>query len=245
MKPGWLLVILLTLILPGTWALESINFTWKQGDQEQPVHWDWDGTFLRIDTPRQQFAIIVDTLHHDYTGLEIRDAKFWHFSWPKVEATLEHIRQRKAMLGSSFVADPAPISPPKPIPGWNQKETIRAIAGHSARLWETTDTLGRRLALWCSRDPEGPSIESWKAYLETQNRLALITGQNQGPDFPLTALTSLPAEAGRPLSLEVGSGKEADRLTFEQMHTVLPDSNSFVAPKTYALDPLVALDGLE
>ena len=241
----WLLLLGLLLILPA-YPTELATFLWKEDGAKGPLNIYWDEHSLRVETPSRQFVYIADTTTEDYTGLEIRDAKYWQFSWPKLQQSLAKSRKNAEFLQNSSLDDPHPApSPPPEIYEWKESRSRKTIGELHCQLWETKDQSQRRIALWCTVDHPAPSLELWKNYAVAQSRLRLVAVRSIGPDLPPEALAALPKEAGSPAELIVGEDEESSSMILQEHRTIASNPALFRAPPKYELDPLKALEGLE
>jgi hypothetical protein len=236
---------LLLLCLP-LQAVEFVEFAWSEDGISTPVNIYWDTLKLRVEVPNHQFAVITDTVNEEYLGLELRDARYWQFSWKKLQIALDRSRKNADLLKTPLVADPTPPPPAKfSTYEWKKAGSQKNIDRLHCQLWETKLVDGRRLALWCTTDAEAPSPELWKNYALTQSRLSLVAVRAIGPDLPVEALASLPKEAGVPAELVDGDDEETSSLILKTRRQVPDDPTRFLPPPKYQQDPLSALDGIE
>ena len=233
--------------LHATPTVEVADFFWREDGIDHVVKIAWDGRMLRVDTPFHQFAVIADTQIQDYTGLEIRDAKFWHFSWPRIKSVIDKSRQHTTELNTPLLSDSSKpnSSIATPTYVWTKTSSLKSIGAVRCQLWETTDEYQRRVRLWCSAEAGAPSRELWKNYLATEEILKLVAVRTLGPSLSPAAFAALPENAGSPLEITVGDEEDSDRLSLKELHQVPPSPDLFQPPHYYELSPLAALEGVE
>ncbi len=213
---------------------------------------------VRVDRPWDRFAVIYQDQGEAFTGLELRDGKYWRFRWPDVKAAVAETERAKQKLGGMDWGDGfASYDLEQP---WEKADTIPEDQYTWTRTEETAKKLvGYPVTKWIGKSPTGPEILAWAA-TESDGKLAARMDRLRRMNEPLelaavrgflpkgffVAARDLGKQGWVPLEVLIGSGPEKgrERVTLQAIAEVPASADKFVPPSNFRETQLLALEGI-
>lgn len=214
---------------------------------------------IRVEQPEDKFAFIYDVPTKTYTGLELRDAHYWTFSWPKVQAHVQSTKRYQRRLQDLNIEgfasyditrpDPTPTLPESPQFIWRTGEGKKKVSGYECQLWLGDNRGGKDLEAWCVEQRVGGLKENLDRIKEVNEPIALVAVRPVMPPEFFVAVDSLYKAQVTPVEIAWGGTKQArgddkTRLTLTSIQTKEVSPALFVVPKTYLPTKLLALEGI-
>lgn len=213
---------------------------------------------IRVEQPEDKFAFIYDVATQTYTGLELRDAHYWTFSWPKVQAHVQSSRRYQRRLqdlniegfASYDITRPdAPSSEPAaPQFIWRTGDKKKKIGEYECQLWLGENRGGKNLEAWCIEQRVGGLKENLDRLKEINEPMALVPVRPVLPPEFFVAVDSLYKAQVTPVEIAWGSvqdkSEEKTRLTLMGIQRKEISPALFEVPKTYLPSKLQALEGV-
>lgn len=214
---------------------------------------------IRVEQPEEKFAFIYDVATKVYTGLELRDAHYWSFSWPKVQ---EHVLSTKRYqrrlqdlniegFASYDITRPdAPVAAPEtPQFIWRTGEGKKKISGYDCQLWLGENRGGKDLEAWCIEQRVGGLKENLDRIKEVNEPIALVAVRPVMPPEFFVAVDSLYKAQVTPVEVAWGGTKQSrgddkTRLRLVSIQTKEVSPKLFAVPEGYLPAKLQALEGV-
>ncbi|MEM1058256.1 MAG: hypothetical protein AAGK14_03330 [Verrucomicrobiota bacterium] len=212
---------------------------------------------IRLERPHQRYTILYDAPTETYTGLELRDGKYWRFRWPEVEAAVSETTRNKQLLqsmdlGGILEAETEPAAGPSteglPVPAYQWHSTGRTGTrlGKSVTEWIGRSDTGQLITAWATREePEGLStLLKQLAPVNRQIQLAVV--RSPLPQELFTAAEGLSAEGWVPLDVSIGGGpvEGRERVVLKSISAVNASPKAFSVPEGFRETDAVAMRGI-
>lgn len=212
---------------------------------------------IRVDRPWDRFAVIYQEQGEAFTGLELRDGKYWRFRWPEVKAAVAETERAKQKLGGMDWGDGfASYDLEQP---WEKAETIPEDQYTWSNTKETATRMGLPVTKWRGKSSTGPEILAWAA-AEGDDKLAAKLERLRRMNEPLElaavrgflpksffiAAQDLGKRGWVPLEVLIGSGPEKgrERVTLQGMAETQASAGKFAPPSNFRETQLLALEGI-
>ncbi|HSI87123.1 MAG TPA: hypothetical protein VK970_25270 [Candidatus Methylacidiphilales bacterium] len=163
-----------------------IEFVWRHQGEKQKVLITLTEKGVRVDQPGMKFSCIYTPADQTYTGLEVRDARFWHFTSTDVQSIVSTANKGKARMDANDYFSQTPQMPEAPVtltmePGAFEPGNGRSAGGQRIRpatpasqaaavppvrvQWEPT---GKKKKIgkydceeWKGTSDEGQEVNAW------------------------------------------------------------------------------------
>lgn len=215
---------------------------------------------IRVEQPEDKFAFIYDVATKTYTGLELRDAHYWSFSWPKVQEHVQSTKRYQRRLQDLNIEGfasyditrpdaPAPSDPDSPQFIWRPDTAKKKISGYECQLWKGENRGGKDLEAWCVEQRVGGLKENLDRIKEVNEPMALVPVRPVLPPEFFVAVDSLYKAQVTPVEVAWGGTKQSrdddrTRLTLRSIESKQISPALFTVPKTYLPSKLQALEGV-
>jgi hypothetical protein len=241
----------------GAVPIDVLELEIREGGIPQRVTVWFGENKIRVDKPREKFAVLYDVAAEQYTGLEQRDYHYWQFSWPEVKAQAEKSRLFKRRLEdrsleglSSYDLESrqteSSILPAAALYVWKQTQLKKPLAGKTAQQW-IGETRGlERVEVWSVSPVDEPLHAALERLKKVNDPLALAAVRPIVPFYVFPVFDSMKKGEGTPLEIyRGGEGKDRDFLRVIALRKQEGNPEKlFSIPSTYQKVPLSALDDI-
>lgn len=209
---------------------------------------------IRVDQPEDKFAFIYDVATQSYTGLELRDAHYWKFSWPEVQAAVQASKRYKRRLNDLNIEglasyditrpDPVETLPETPQFTWRTDDKTKKIGEYDCQHWLGNNRGGKDIEAWCVGQRVGGLKENLDRLKQVNEPMALVAVRPMLPPEFFVVVDSLYKAEVSPVEIAWGDHDDRTRLTLVRIeHKEVPVS-LFQVPQTYLPSKLQALEGI-
>jgi hypothetical protein len=209
---------------------------------------------IRVDQPQDKFSFIYDVSTKTYTGLEQRDAHYWSFNWPKVQAYVQNSKRYKRRLSDLNIEGYASYDilrpdAPEPLPEspqfvWKADNQTRKISGYDCQHWIGTSKAGKTIEAWCVEQRVGGLKESLDRLKEINEPMGMVAVRPVLPPEFFVVVDSLYKAEVSPVEIAWGPKEDRTRLTLVNIQRKTVPASLFEVPNTYLPTKLQALEGI-
>jgi hypothetical protein len=233
---------------------QLVEFQLREAGENKKISLILTPEKIRVDQPAEKFAAIYLAAGDKYTGLELRDATYWEFSWPEVQAVVQRSKRYERRLHDLNIEgmasydltrpDPAESLPESPIYLWRPTGVKRKIGIYETAQWIGQSASAPSVEAWCV-EKELPGLKLSLDQIKKINEpMALVPVRPILPAIAFRVVDSLFKAHVTPIEILWGDGGDRNRLTLTRLESKKMDLKSFAVPNTFRKVQLNALDGI-
>lgn len=247
------------IALPATGAQPATYLAFEHVDLGQPkeVQVLMSGDHIRVDRPRDRYAVIYRDRGEEFTGLELRDSKFWRFRWPEVKEAVAETERNKQKLGGMDWGDgfasydlEQPWQKAQTLPRATYQWTQGPETGRRLDLpvskWIGVSETGQQIVVWATRQGDGRLSGQLERLHRMNEPLELAAVRGVLPKEYFIAARDLAPQGWVPLDVLIGSGPEKgrERVFLKTVSDTQLEAARLAPPPEFRESPLLALEGI-
>jgi hypothetical protein len=233
----------------------EILFTVKEAGRTQKIQALVAADKIRVNQPDEKFALLYESAGQLYTGLELRDAHYWQFRWPEVEAAIRESRRYADRLRNLDIeglasydlerpaANESAASSP-PLYRWKPGGKKKRIGAYECELWLGQSEQAPAVEAWCVETQVPLFHELLERLREINEPMALAPLRPLLPPLYFVVAESLRKAGVTPVELSWTQHSSPSQVTFQGAGEKKTESGQWKIPEGYLKSEMGALEGI-